>query len=170
MGAESPMPAVQRIADLRYAIGGPRSLLIIKGSVLAHFDKHRQRSGSDKESGGQIFASYEPGTITIRQATGPYETDDRSRYRFTPDRSLEKRDLRKWFRKRRHYIGNWHTHPEPVPKPSRIDVKNTRARFIESETQLLAFTMIIVGLAAFPEGLWVSLVDATGHTVLQPAR
>ncbi len=164
------MPSVQRIADLRYAIGGPRPLLIIKGSVLAHLDRHRQRSASDKEAGGQIFASYERGTITIRQATGPYDTDDRSRYRFTPDRSLEKRDLRKWFRKRRHYIGNWHTHPEAVPKPSRVDVKNTRARFIESDTQLLAFTMIIVGLSSFPEGLWVSLIDATGHTVLQPAR
>jgi integrative and conjugative element protein (TIGR02256 family) len=164
------MPSVQRIADLRYAIGGPRPLLIIKGSVLAHLDRHRQRSTSDKEAGGQIFASYERSTITIREVTGPYDTDDRSRCRFTPDRSLEKRDVRKWFRKRRHYIGNWHTHPEPVPKPSRIDVKNTRARFVESDTQLLAFTMIIVGLAAFPEGLWVSLIDATGHTILHPTQ
>jgi integrative and conjugative element protein (TIGR02256 family) len=143
-------------------------LLVIKASVLAHLDKNRQQSARDKEAGGQIFASYEPGTITIRQATGPYATDHRSRYQFTPDRSLEKRDIRKWFRKRRHYIGNWHTHPEAVPKPSRVDVKNTRARFIESDTPLLAFTMIIVGVSSFPEGLWVSLIDATGHTVLRP--
>jgi integrative and conjugative element protein (TIGR02256 family) len=167
MGAEFQMPSVQRIADLHYAIGGPRSLLIIKGSVLAHFDKHRQRSANDKEAGGQIFASYESNSITIRQATGPYETDDRNRYRFTPDRSLEKRDIWKWFRKRRHYVGNWHTHPEAIPKPSRLDVRNTRARFVQSETQLLAFAVIIVGLAEFPAGLWVSLIDAKGHTQLQ---
>jgi len=169
MEIESPMPPMQRIADLHYSIGGPRPLLVIKGAVLAHLDRYRQRSAGDKEAGGQLFASYEPGTITIRHATGPYETDDRRRYRFTPDRSLEKRDVRKWFCKRRHFIGNWHTHPEALPTPSHIDVKNTRARFIESDTQLLAFTMIIVGLSSFPEGLWVSLIDATGHTVLRPA-
>lgn len=164
------MPSVQRIADLRYAIEGPRPSLVIKGSVLAHFERYRQRSRSDKEAGGQLFATYEARTITVREATGPYDSDDRSRCRFTPNRFIEERDLRHWFHKRRHYIGNWHTHPEAVPKPSSIDVKNTRARFIQSETQLLAFTMIIVGLAPFPHGLWVSLIDATGHTVLQALR
>lgn len=163
------MPSVQRVADLRYAIGGPRPLLIINASVLAHFDKHRQHSRTDDEAGGQVFASYEAKTITIREATGPYASDRRDRCRFTPDRLIEKHDVRKWFRKRRHYIGNWHTHPEHIPKPSRLDVRNTRARFVQSETELMAFTIIIVGLAPFPEGLWVSLIDANGHTQLRTA-
>lgn len=99
---------------------GPRTLLINRSVIRGGFRPVNCSPPNDR------------GTITIRQGTGGYATDDRSRHRFTPDRSLEKRDLRKCFWKRRHYIGNCHTHPEALPKPSRVDVKNTRARFIES--------------------------------------
>lgn len=159
-----------RLTDLRFPIDGPRGHLVIHKSVLGHFDRHRQISRNDREAGGQLFATYERHTITIREATGPYSSDKRRRYLFRPDRAAERRDILKWFRARRHFVGNWHTHPEPVPSPSSTDVRNTRARFIESEHELLAFTMIIVGLAPFPDGLWVSLIDASGHTVLQAAR
>lgn len=157
-----------RVADLRYALRGPRPTLVIRGAVLVHFDRHRQRTRADTEAGGQIFATYEPETITICRATGPYATDDRRRCLFTPDRSREDRDLRRWFRKKQHFLGNWHTHPEAIPRPSRVDVRNTRQRFRESDHPLLAFTMIIVGTNDFPEGLWVSLINDVGHTQLHP--
>lgn len=157
-----------RIAEIRFALGGPRRYLVIHRSVLAHFEKYRQRSHDDCEAGGQLFASYERETITIRRATGPYATDNRTRFRFTPDRSRARIDVMNWFRTRRHFIGDWHTHPEMTPTPSALDLRNTLARFKKSEHQLLAFAMIIVGLAPFPEGLWVSLINADGHTVLRP--
>jgi len=42
----------------------------------------------------------------------------------------------------------------------------TRQRFVESDHSLEAFVLVIVGLAPFPRGLHVSLLDAARLTVL----
>ena len=57
------------------------------------------------------------------------------------------------------YLGDWHTHPEREPSPSSWDLESMEDCFKKSRHQLKAFVMVIVGRAAFPEGLWVSLHD-----------
>lgn len=52
-----------------------------------------------------------------------------------------------------HFIGDWHTHPEEVPRPSLQDIKTTADCYKQSEHQLLGFLMVIVGTKEFPEGL-----------------
>ena len=73
--------------------------------------------------------------------------------------AFAQRDIDNHFAHRLHFLGNWHTHPQRVPSPSGTDLKNTQQRFIESEHALKAFVMVIVGLAPFPVGLYVALVD-----------
>lgn len=149
----------REIGPLTYEIRGPWSDLTFTSPVLRHFDRHRQRRRRDAEAGGQLFASYAEDAIVIEVATGPYWSDTRSRTRFTPDRKRELKDIAAQFHKGLHFIGNWHTHPERCPHPSSLDIGNTRQRFVESNHELEAFVVAIVGLDDFPAGLSVSLVN-----------
>lgn len=155
------------LRNLEYAIEGTRKRLVVHSDVLAHFEKFRQSSPRHKEAGGQLFGTFHDSIISISHATGPYPRDRRTRFRFTPSRIQEQTDIDTFFQQGRHFLGNWHTHPEIIPRPSGIDVSNTQQRFSRSVHQLLAFTMIIVGTAPFPLGLSVSLVNAEAHTLLE---
>lgn len=155
------------LTNLEYAIEGTRKRLVVRSSVLAHFEKMRQSSVQHKEAGGQLFGTFHDSTISITHATGPYPRDKRTRFRFTPCRIQEQTDIDTFFQQGCHFLGNWHTHPELIPRPSDIDISNTQQRFSRSVHQLLAFTMIIVGTAPFPFGLSVSLVNAEAYTLLE---
>jgi integrative and conjugative element protein (TIGR02256 family) len=163
------MSAVQSpTEELTYGIRGPVRRLVITPEVLGHFGRYRQRRCLSSEAGGQLFARFTADAIIVEVATGPYREDKRSRFLFTPDRRREQRDIDDHFAQRLHFLGNWHTHPQKVPAPSGTDLKNTRQRFIESDHALKAFLMVIVGLAPFPTGLYVALVDqaAVNHLSL----
>ena len=67
-----------------------------------------------------------------------------------------------------HYVGDWHTHPDPVPLPSMTDLHSISECLIRSRHELNAFVMVIVGTAPLPEALHVSVHDGTSHTVLKP--
>ena len=152
--------------ELIYGLRGPRKRLAFTSKVLGHFERNRQQRATANEAGGQLFARFAEDAIIVEVATGPYRTDKRSRFLFTPDRRREQRDIDEHFPKRLHFIGNWHTHPEAVPSPSGVDLKNTRQRFVESEHALKAFLVVIVGLAPFPSGLYVALIDQTAANQL----
>lgn len=160
MARQPTMSAVQSPSEeLNYCIRGPLRRLVFTSEVLDHFDRNRQRRCLASEAGGQLFARFTADAIVVAVATGPYREDKRSRCLFTPDRRREQRDIDNHFAHRLHFLGNWHTHPQRVPSPSGTDLKNTQQRFIESEHALKAFVMVIVGLAPFPVGLYVALVD-----------
>ena len=158
------------LAPISYVIQGTRQELILLPEVLAHFERHRQSRRNSPEAGGQLIASFEDTRIVVRKATGPYPSDYQSRYLFKPDRAREQKDINVWFKRGLHFIGNWHTHPEEIPYPSRLDVANTRRRFLESKHELMAFTLVIVGLRPFPNGLWASLVNKRGHRQIHPTQ
>jgi integrative and conjugative element protein (TIGR02256 family) len=153
--------------QIAYKLVGPQSRLIFTPEALDCFHRNRQRGLFRKEAGGQLFARYEEDAIIVKIATGPYQSDRRSRYLFTPDPNLGQRDIDKYYEDRLHFIGNWHTHPQQIPVPSITDIKNTHKRFLASEHCLEAFVMVIVGLDPFPLGLYVSLVNAAQINVLE---
>ena len=115
--------------DLLYGLGGPRPKLVLRKNVLRRFEQHRQLSACSMEAGGQLFARFAINAIMIEKATGPYRSDQRSRSWFVPDREREQRDIGQAFRNGLHFIGNWHTHPQELPSPSTVDIKNTAERF-----------------------------------------
>lgn len=51
------------------------------------------------------------------------------------------------------YIGDWHTHPEPSPKPSNLDIEQWCS--FESQTTPEPMIELIIGT----EGMWVGLID-----------
>lgn len=121
------------------------------------------------EAGGQLFAQLSSHEVRIEQATGPRQTDSRSRTAYVPDRIAEQIEIDYWHRKGLHYVGDWHTHPELIPQPSEDDIKSIRDSFSKSQHSLHGFLLVIVGTAKVPSGLYVSLNDANIGIVLEPA-
>ena len=66
-----------------------------------------------------------------------------------------------------HFVGDWHTHPEPRPTPSRMDISSVQETFIKSRHSLKSLVLVIVGADEPPEGLYVALVTATALHALR---
>ena len=73
------------------------------------------------------------------------------------------------FKRHLHYIGDWHTHHQWAPAPSARDVAAMCALFVESTHELPGLTIVIVGRAPEPEGLFVGVCDGRDIRRLTPA-
>ena len=145
--------------DLEYSENRTAQTLVLSSGVIEHIASHRQLRSNQKEAGGQLFATFEHDIVCIQLATGPRRADKRSRFRFIPHRVSERREIKRLFKTGLHYVGDWHTHPEVVPRPSTIDLNNMADMFSKSHHNLAGFVMIIAGTSPPPEGLFVGICD-----------
>lgn len=139
-------------------------------AVLDHFSRHRQTHTSMSEAGGQMFAliTNEGRYWDVVHVSGPRPMDQRSRFGVCFNREVEQSEIDAAFEEGLHYVGDWHTHPEPAPNPSRRDFLSMQQIARDSQHQLPGFLMIIVGDAALPASLWVSFHSREGgHVKLQ---
>lgn len=141
---------------------------IFSTSCLDVLWSKRQRTFLAKEIGGQLFARFEEGAIVVEVATVTSGRSRRARFGFLPDREAERRDIERLFKDGLHYVGDWHSHPEPCPSPSGTDLEKMRDIFNQSKHQLHAMLMVIVGQTKFPAGLFVGAVTAAAVESLHP--
>lgn len=137
--------------------GGPA--IVLTAAVVDTMLRHRQLRLKDNEAGGQLFARFEGKDTIIVEATEPKSSDKRKRYRFEPNKWLQRQEIRTKHKCGEHFVGDWHTHPEPIPSPSSDDLHSIAECFRESRHELRAFVMVIVGTAELPEGILVCMVD-----------
>ncbi len=154
---------------LVYPIPDSAQRIIFHSEVLTHFQKHRQVGRHSIEAGGQLFARFEGEDIHVVEATGPSRADRRSRFSFFPSRKKEQTDIASRYRKGLHFIGDWHTHPEDLPRPSSTDIESINDCFRKSKHELSAFVLVIVGRNTPPGGLHVSLHDGSNSWNLATA-
>ena len=147
---------------IEYSIEGSGQTLILTHVVINYLKHHRQFGPHRREAGGQLFARFEGNTIRIERATGPRPSDRRRRMSFVPNRLAERREIKRLFKEGLHYVGDWHTHPESLPRPSQTDIDSFREMFRKSHHKLASFVIVISGKAAPPEGIFVGLCDETG--------
>jgi len=133
--------------------------IILTDKVIETFARYRQRKFFQTEAGGQLFAEFSGADTFIVEATPPRETDKRRRYSFQPDRELQLSDIENRHVHGRHYVGDWHTHPQRVPNPSPVDIGSMVECFHKSSHVLKAFILIVVGTSIPPKGLYVGLVQ-----------
>lgn len=152
---------------IEYPIGESEQVVVLQASVLLKFQKSRQRRWWQPESGGQLFARISGTRIVVEEATGPRRTDKRSRTSYIPDRKAEQREIDARSSKGLHYVGDWHTHPEAIPRPSSTDIVSI-AELVQKSTHMLnGFLLVIVGQADPPDGLHALVHDGTRGFVLQ---
>ncbi len=146
---------------MKYRIGNTGQALIFSDSVLSHFFKHRQEGPQSKKAGGQLFARFCGNDIRVRLVTGPRHSDRRSALTYVPNRLAERREIRRLFRKGFHYVGDWHTHLEAQPTPSKTDLASMQDMFRKSRHRLASFVLVIVGMDPAPAGLFVGICNET---------
>jgi integrative and conjugative element protein (TIGR02256 family) len=128
---------------------------------------HRQRHFYSRESGGQMFAKLSPNHWRVEVATGPRNADRRGRFHFWPDRRSEQDEINRFYDEGLEFVGDWHTHPEDLPRPSRSDIDSVSNIVRESFHGLPGVLMCIVGRKAPPDGLWLSFHE-NGGRMLEP--
>ena len=130
--------------------------------MIEHVSRHRQSLWWKREAGGQLFARIDDNEWLIEEATGPRSDDIRSRFGFRSNRRAEQREIDEHFILGLHYVGDWHTHPEPVPRPSPTDFASMKEMVAASNHELAGFLMLIVGMAQPGTNLWASIHHANG--------
>jgi integrative and conjugative element protein (TIGR02256 family) len=135
----------------------------IDEAVLEKLFSHRQCTYFHKEAGGQLFAVISKGVWNLVEATGPRRSDHRSRYSYVPDRAAEQIEIDEQFVRGRHYVGDWHTHPQRRPRPSVSDISSISTVARQTQHELPGFLLMIVGTRKAPGDIWVSLHDGAGR-------
>lgn len=126
--------------------------------VIETLKQYRQKKIFEKEAGGQLFAQFDGADTYIVDATPPNPSDKRGRFSFRPDRNIQQIDIARRYTMGLHFAGDWHTHPQPIPSPSSIDIASMIECFNKSKHGLKAFLIVIVGVAEPPLGIYVGLV------------
>ena len=142
----------------QFALPHSEQRLVFMPAALEAFSHFRQMCG-EPEGGGLLFAQFEFPTVRISAVTTPHRTDGRWMTLFVPNRILQRRAIKEHFKKGHHFVGEWHTHPEPNPTPSSLDLGSMRDAFLKSSHELNYFIMVIVGNRADRLALWVSAHD-----------
>ena len=168
MEAKGRLCFLRRSMSICYPIG--EQYLVLEENVLDHFVKWRQLDPKMPEAGGQLFGAVEDQCIKVKLATGPRRSDRRGRFFFVADRLAERREIRTLHKSGLHYFGDWHTHPQSIPTPSGTDLSSMADLVARSKHELNAFLIVIVGTAGFPDGLHVSLHEASAWSKLLSGR
>ncbi|WP_339284019.1 Mov34/MPN/PAD-1 family protein [Oceanobacillus sp. FSL K6-3682] len=122
--------------------------LLIKKNVLHKMNNYRQINRKDLEAGGILIGRIliENENYVIDDVTIPTQYDKRTRNRFKRNPKGHQEYYDDLFREtdgRCFYLGEWHTHPERLPRPSFIDKRNwKRINELKFETEDLFFIIL----------------------------
>jgi len=128
--------------------------------VLSHVRGQRQLSSKATEAGGQLFGTITAELINVSRATGPYTSDERSRYRYRSNPGAAQRAIQEQSQAGLLYLGEWHTHAEDLPCASSLDDDAMKLLLARSNLNSNALLMLIVGRLEIAAGLALFTVGA----------
>lgn len=126
--------------------------IILSTALLRQLHRHRQLHFWACEAGGQLFAKVSPEEIEIVKCTGPYSNDRRSRYAYRSDPKQAQSAIQREVREGLFYVGEWHTHPEPIPSASSLDVDAFIKTNRRSNARFGPLILLIQGTQTDPSG------------------
>ena len=122
----------------------------VSDTAVAEMLGFAQMSEGATEAGGVLIGRHivDSRDIVIDGVTGPMPGDRRARTRF--DRAHRRhQDVLDdtWERSggTSVYLGEWHTHPEPSPTPSQVDLNDWRRRLVSDSVEADFLLFVIVG-------------------------
>lgn len=125
----------------------------ISKNVLTKLKSFRQFSYSDVESGGVLLGRYmlNNNDVIVDEITIPQSNDRRTRFSFYKQQEEHQNIINAIWSKSSgtcNYLGEWHSHPEDYPSPSRTDRKTWLKQFKETMFEGDALFFIIIGRKA----------------------
>lgn len=118
----------------------------------------RQSESHMPEAGGVLLGRHlvDGSAIIVDAITIPMHGDRASRFRFYRDRRRHQAIIDKMWRDSNGtctYLGEWHTHPERIPSPSSIDLKEWIRRLgTDSFSEPIFFVIVGIDEVAAWEG------------------
>jgi len=131
-------------------------IVLLQAAVLPLLDMYRQINRNSLEAGGILLGYRRDPHFEVVRVTEPGPTDIRSRTFFDRrDESHQRQAIETWRTSGCFidYVGEWHTHPEPLPTPSSVDIAQWRS--LESRTILDPMLELIIGTTEVWAGLIV---------------
>jgi len=128
--------------------------VLVSDAVIRCIDTFMQGDGGEREAGGLLLGLRRDPHIEIVEATLPAAGDLRESHHFhRRDPSHQQAATRAWRKSGRiiDYVGEWHSHPEDRPKPSRLDRDEMLRRSEEHRGE--ALVELIVGWSELYAGL-----------------
>lgn len=127
--------------------------LVVGADALAAMLRYRQAGRRDPEAGGVLLGRHLLGTahVVVDEVTVPTKGDRRLWTFFRRGRDAHQRVIdERWAASRGtcQYLGEWHTHPEPVPHASPVDTADWRRRLRADVFDGDALFFLIVGTEA----------------------
>lgn len=115
-------------------------------SVACVWNDHRQ-VGQSSESFGVLMGttSIDKQVVWVEAVTTPKRMDRRWRFGFQLLDRGHQRTVRRMFERsgrQRIYLGTWHTHPERVPTPSKVDTSDWMACHRRNPGRPLVFVIV----------------------------
>lgn len=142
---------------LRWRCHDVTQVLTLSDEVMQHVLAHRQFSASATEAGGQLFGTVDGDDVVVSLATGPYSSDERSRYKYRSNPRAAADCIKLQESKGLAYLGEWHTHAERCAKPSYEDIATMSGLSKKSTLSAGAAMLLIVGTS--PMGLYLGTFE-----------
>jgi integrative and conjugative element protein (TIGR02256 family) len=134
---------------------GCTQTIILEAAMLSYMQQHRQTAPWASEAGGQLFGLIDDNAIRVIRATGPYVSDERSRYHYRSNSASAQCAIEAQAQAGLLYLGEWHSHAEDQPTASSLD-KDAMLRLIKnSKLNCNRLLMLIVGRIPSHEGLTI---------------
>jgi integrative and conjugative element protein (TIGR02256 family) len=130
----------------------------INSSIINLFEKFKQSSKKDNESGGILLGQVKGNNVYILKASIPNKFDKSSRYSFECNKDAAQIIIDYEFKNgdnKTIYLGEWHTHPEDIPNPSSIDKAMIKDQYFKNKINEPFLILLIQGL----KELYVALYD-----------
>ena len=126
----------------------PSRVVKLDDAPITRLLAHRQIAPEAPEAGGVLLGRrLAAGHVVIDEVTEPIPTDGRTRFTF--HRSAEHQgaidDAHARSGGTLGYLGEWHTHAEPDPRPSVVDIEDWQRRAREDTYDAEELLFVIVG-------------------------
>lgn len=135
--------------------------IVIHREPLEILNSFTQNSIKAPESGGIIIGKIIQGQINIIKLSVPTILDKSSRTNFERNKVSAQIILDYEFYNSNGqltYLGEWHTHPEPFPVPSRTDLQMLKQQFKSNKIM----TEFILFLIKGTKGIYLRIMDEEG--------
>lgn len=124
--------------------------IIVPRNVKLVLDKYKQMEENSVEACGILIGqhSVDEKQIIIDTATSPSKYDKRGKHYFKMNPKPHQQILDGKFvesQKESVYLGTWHSHPEPIPAPSKCDIKDWKKQYRENKHLFDKMIFVIVG-------------------------
>lgn len=131
--------------ELTYRLAGASWSLVLEASVVSFLMGQAQRGFRSRERIGQLYSRDLTGPRVVVDAATQLDPRQSSYARVTFDAQRMAAERMTQFERGLHFVGLWHTHPEPDPVPSELDRRLAEDHAGAASDKLAGIVFMIVG-------------------------